>query len=102
MITSTATISTRPKSRSNQYQRIGCEVDVAVLDPGRRLWRPPAGGRADPVRQSGGGAERICGRPVLTSNQSMVWHLLRSSNILDSVEGFGRLFKGSGSEAVSA
>ena len=43
--------------------------------------------------------ERICGRPVLTSNQSMVWHLLRSSNILDSVEGFGRLFK---SEAVSA
>ncbi|HTG03239.1 MAG TPA: arylmalonate decarboxylase [Bradyrhizobium sp.] len=46
--------------------------------------------------------ERICGRPVLTSNQSMVWHLLRSSNILDSVEGFGRLFKGSGSEAVSA
>jgi maleate isomerase len=46
--------------------------------------------------------ERICGRPVLTSNQSMVWHLLRSSNILDSVEGFGGLFKGSGSEAVSA
>src|SRR6266566_1332018 len=46
--------------------------------------------------------ERICGRPVLTSNQSMVWHLLRSSNILDSVEGFGELFKGSGSEAVSA
>jgi maleate isomerase len=37
--------------------------------------------------------ERICGRPVLTSNQSMVWHLLRSSNILDSVEGFGRLFE---------
>jgi maleate isomerase len=46
--------------------------------------------------------ERICGRSVLTSNQSMVWHLLRSSNILDSVEGFGRLFKRSGSEAVSA
>src|SRR6267142_6195481 len=46
--------------------------------------------------------ERIRGRPVLTSNQSMVWHLLRSSNILDSVEGFGRLFKRSGSEAVSA
>jgi maleate isomerase len=37
--------------------------------------------------------ERICGRPVLTSNQSMVWHLLRSSNILDSVKGFGRLFE---------
>ena len=44
------------KSRSNQCQRRECEVDVAVLDPGCRLWRPPAGGRVDPVRQSGGGA----------------------------------------------
>jgi maleate isomerase len=36
--------------------------------------------------------EARCGRPVLTSNQSMMWHLLRSSNIDDPVEGFGRLF----------
>jgi maleate isomerase len=36
--------------------------------------------------------EQTCGRPALTSNQSMVWHLLRSSNILESVEGFGQLF----------
>ena len=38
--------------------------------------------------------ERLSGRPVLTSNQSMVWQLLRSSDILDPVEGFGRLFEG--------
>jgi maleate isomerase len=43
--------------------------------------------------------ERLCGRPVLTSNQSMIWHLLRSSQILDSVEGFGQLFESSRSES---
>jgi len=36
--------------------------------------------------------EQRCGRPVLTSNQSMMWHLLRSSSIDDPVDGFGRLF----------
>jgi maleate isomerase len=45
--------------------------------------------------------ERVCGRPVLTSNQNMVWHLLRSSNILDSVEGFGQLLESPEREAVS-
>lgn len=30
--------------------------------------------------------------PVLTSNQSMVWHLLRSNGIDGHVEGYGRLF----------
>jgi maleate isomerase len=30
--------------------------------------------------------------PVLTSNQSMVWYLLRSSDIDSRVEGYGRLF----------
>ena len=36
--------------------------------------------------------EARCGRPVVTSNQAMMWHLLRSSNIDDPVDGFGRLF----------
>jgi maleate isomerase len=36
--------------------------------------------------------EQLCGMPVLTSNQSMMWHLLRSSGIEDQVTGFGRLF----------
>ena len=35
--------------------------------------------------------ESASGLPVLTSNQSMAWHLLRSSGIGDEVEGYGRL-----------
>jgi maleate cis-trans isomerase len=30
--------------------------------------------------------------PVLSSNQSMVWHLLRSSGIDGRIENYGRLF----------
>jgi maleate isomerase len=36
--------------------------------------------------------EEISGLPVLTSNQSMAWHLLRSSGIDDRINGYGRLF----------
>jgi maleate isomerase len=36
--------------------------------------------------------EARCGRPVVTSNQAMMWHLLRSNGIGDPVDGFGRLF----------
>ena len=32
------------------------------------------------------------GVPVLTSNQCMAWHLLRSNGIDDDPGGFGRLF----------
>jgi maleate isomerase len=35
--------------------------------------------------------EQASGVPVLTSNQSMVWHLLRSNGIDDRLDGFGRL-----------
>jgi maleate isomerase len=35
--------------------------------------------------------EKKLGRPVLTSNQAMVWHALRTSGIADQVTGFGRL-----------
>jgi maleate isomerase len=36
--------------------------------------------------------ERQCRKPVVTSNQGMIWHLLRSSGISASVTGFGMLF----------
>jgi maleate isomerase len=36
--------------------------------------------------------ESVSGLPVLTSNQSMAWHLLRSSGIATEVENYGRLF----------
>jgi len=36
--------------------------------------------------------ESLSGLPVLTSNQSMAWHLLRSSGIATEVENYGRLF----------
>jgi maleate isomerase len=36
--------------------------------------------------------EEAAGLPVLTSNQSMAWYLMRSSGIKDQVNDFGRLF----------
>jgi maleate isomerase len=39
--------------------------------------------------------ERSCGKPVMTSNQCMAWHLLRSSDISGPVAGFGTLFASS-------
>ena len=36
--------------------------------------------------------ERSCGKPVITSNQCMAWHLLRSSDISGPAAGFGILF----------
>jgi maleate cis-trans isomerase len=35
--------------------------------------------------------EAALGRPVITSNQAMVWHALRRGGVADPVEGFGRL-----------
>jgi maleate isomerase len=35
--------------------------------------------------------EKVSGLPVLTSNQSMVWHLLRSNGIDGPVDDYGRL-----------
>jgi maleate isomerase len=36
--------------------------------------------------------ERVSGIPVLTSNQSMAWHLMRSNGIDGEVADYGRLF----------
>jgi len=36
--------------------------------------------------------ERDLGMPVVTSNQAMAWHALRTCGIRDHVPGFGRLF----------
>ena len=38
--------------------------------------------------------ERLCRKPVVTSNQSMIRHLLASSGISGPVTGFGMLFDG--------
>lgn len=38
--------------------------------------------------------ERRCRKPVVTSNQGMIWHLLRSCEIAEPVTGFGMLFDG--------
>ena len=35
--------------------------------------------------------ERDLGRPVVTSNQAMAWHPLRTGGVRDSVPGFGKL-----------
>lgn len=37
--------------------------------------------------------EHVLGRPVLTSNQVMVWHLLRQSGLTDVVNGYGKLLR---------
>jgi maleate isomerase len=38
--------------------------------------------------------ERSCGKPVITSNQCMIWHLLQSSKVSGAAAGFGMLFDG--------
>jgi maleate isomerase len=52
--------------------------------------------------------ERISGIPVLTSNQSMAWHLMRSNGIDSGGADYGRLFstgpaaKGAQPEPIAA
>jgi maleate isomerase len=38
--------------------------------------------------------EQSSGKPVITSNQCMIWHLLRSSNMAGAAAGFGVLLGG--------
>ena len=45
--------------------------------------------RATPVI---GVLERDLGKPVVTSNQAMAWHALRTGGVRDNVAGFGALF----------
>jgi maleate isomerase len=46
--------------------------------------------------------ERTLEMPVITSNQSMAWHLIRSSSVSGEVKGFGRLFRSAGAGAARA
>jgi maleate isomerase len=46
--------------------------------------------------------ERVLDMPVITSNQSMVWHLIRSSNISGGIKGFGRLFESNEADTMCA
>lgn len=43
--------------------------------------------------------ERAAGKPVVASNQAMMWHCLRLAGIDDAVEGYGRLFRLAGRAA---
>lgn len=45
--------------------------------------------RATPVIAA---LEADLGKPVITSNQAMVWHALRTGGVRDAVPGFGQLF----------
>lgn len=45
--------------------------------------------------------ERELGRPVVTSNQALVWHCLRAAGLEESVEGYGALLAGARSEACA-
>jgi len=38
-------------------------------------------------------AERALGKPVVTSTQAFLWHLLRVAGVEDQIDGYGRLFK---------
>lgn len=40
-----------------------------------------------------GAMERALGRPVVTSNQALLWHVLRSLGIADPVDGCGELLR---------
>lgn len=37
--------------------------------------------------------EQRAGKPVICSNQAMMWHCLRSAGIDDRIQGYGRLFR---------
>jgi maleate isomerase len=39
------------------------------------------------------GLERELGRPVITSNQAMLWRALRSAGVDDAIAGYGRLLR---------
>ena len=47
-----------------------------------------------------GELEQLIGKPVICSNQAMVWDCLRQAGIEDNVEGYGRLFDLPGSDAA--
>jgi maleate isomerase len=46
--------------------------------------------------------ERDLGRPVVTSNQALLWHALRTAGVRDTVPGLGRLLTIGDSEFVRA
>jgi len=37
--------------------------------------------------------EEIVGKPVIVSNQAMIWETLRLAGIKDVIDGYGRLFR---------
>lgn len=86
----------------------GCDAfsakDMIAIDPGRWVALARETAHADAqaclvscttVRSAEAieAIEDTLGVPVVTSNQAMVWHVLRAAGIADRVEGFGRLLR---------
>ncbi|MFS4580238.1 arylmalonate decarboxylase [Phaeobacter sp. C3_T13_0] len=42
--------------------------------------------------------EQAAGKPVITSNQALMWSCLRRAGIMDELEGFGQIFKHAGQD----
>jgi maleate isomerase len=83
---------------------LGIERTMGTVEPAR--WREEVLAMRDPAAQAYfvsctaiksadviDELERELDRPVITSNQAMLWHALRSAGITEPVAGFGRLLQ---------
>jgi len=70
----------------------------AILDLALRAWDPQSDGliaaclnfRSHPIIDA---IEARIGKPVVTSTQAVLWHLLRLAGVASPVHGFGRLLR---------
>jgi len=70
----------------------------AILDMALRAWDPQSDGliaaclnfRSHPIIEA---LEARTGKPVITSTQAVLWHLLRLAGVEDPIPGYGRLLR---------
>ena len=70
----------------------------AILDLALRAWDPQSDGliaaclnfRSHPIIDA---IEARIGKPVVTSTQAVLWHLLRLAGVASPIQGFGRLLR---------
>ena len=70
----------------------------AILDLALRAWDPQSDGliaaclnfRSHPIIES---LEAKIAKPVVTSTQAVLWHLLRLAGVATPIHGFGRLLR---------
>jgi len=70
----------------------------AILDLALRTWDPQSDGliaaclnfRSHPIIEA---VEARTGKPVVTSTQAVLWHLLRLAGVETPIPGFGRLLR---------